>query len=241
MIPLLTTGVPWALLMTWLISSPLNSPNTFFLIAGALGYPMAIAQIVSAVTLGVVSGIITDRLEKKGYLNNQRSASAQQKSEERTGNAHGGGLSGLTMIPSAPTEKKGFWKIFWRSLSKRGTRRLVRQLVLFIFVASAIKILVPTTWIISLFGKEHWYSIFFAALLGIPLYVSNSSSVPIAQTLVEGGMSSGAALAFLLAGAGTSLPAISGLLAITRGRVVVLYVSLVYLGALFFGLIFSVV
>ena len=113
--------------------------------------------------------------------------------------------------------------------------------MLFIFVASAIKVLVPTTWIISLFGEEHWYSIPLAALLGIPLYVSNSSSVPIAQTLVEGGMSSGAALAFLLAGAGTSLPAISGLMVIARGRVIVLYVSLVFLGALIFGLLFSVV
>lgn len=240
MIPLLTTGAPWALLMPWLISSPLNSPNTFFLIAGALGYPMAIAQIVSAVILGVVSGIITDQLEKKGYLNNQLSPPSQQKSEVRARSAPGEGPSGLTIIPSVPTETKEFWQIFWRSLSKRGTRRLVRQLVLFIFVASAIKIMVPTTWIISLFGKEHWYSIPFAALLGIPLYVSNSSSVPVAQTLVEGGMSSGAALAFLLAGAGTSLPAISGLIVIARGRVVVLYVSLVFLGALIFGLLFSV-
>ena len=241
MIPLLTNGVPWALLMPWLISSPLNSPNTFFLIAGALGYPMAIAQIVSAVSLGGVSGVITDQLEKKGYLNNQRSTSSQQKSEERTQDKRGERLSGLTIIPLVPTETKGFWLIFWRSLSKRGTRRLVRQLVLFIVVASTIKILVPTTWIISLFGKEQWYSIPLAALLGIPLYVSNSSSVPIAQTLVEGGMSSGAALAFLLAGAGTSLPAISGLMVIARGRIVVLYVSLVFLGALTFGLLFSMV
>ncbi len=36
-------------MMSFLISSPLNSPNTFFLIAGALGYPMAIAQIVAAI------------------------------------------------------------------------------------------------------------------------------------------------------------------------------------------------
>ncbi len=240
MIPLLTAGAPWALLMPWMISSPLNSPNTFFLIAGALGYPMALAQIVAAVSLGVISGIITDCLERKGYLNDQHFAASRQKPGERKGNANGDGLSGLTMMPAAPTTTKGFRQIFWRSLSKRGTRRLVRQLVIFIFVASAIKILVPTSWIISLFGKEHWYSIPLAAFLGIPLYVSNSSSVPIAQTLVEGGMSPGAALAFLLAGAGTSLPAISGLVAITRGRIVVLYVSLVFIGALFFGLLFSV-
>lgn len=71
MIPLISTGVPWALMMAWLISSPLNSPNTFFLIAGALGYPIAIAQIVAALGMGVASGWITSLLECKGYLQDQ--------------------------------------------------------------------------------------------------------------------------------------------------------------------------
>jgi len=48
-------------------------------------------------------------------------------------------------------------------------------------------------------------------------------------------------LAFLLAGAGTSLPAMSGLLVITRGRVVALYVILIFLGAVIFGSVYSLI
>ena len=85
MIPLLTAGVPWALMMTWLISSPLNSPNTFFLITGALGYPMAIAQIVAAIAMGVGSGWLTSLLERKGYLKGQIH-SAEPKKPDLSGN-----------------------------------------------------------------------------------------------------------------------------------------------------------
>lgn len=141
--------------------------------------------------------------------------------------------------PSTKTGTKEFWRVFWHSIKGRGTRRLVRQLVLFAFVASAIKIMIPTNWISYLFGGEGWYSIPLAAFLGIPLYVNNASSVPVTRTLVEGGMSSGAALAFLLAGAGTSLPAMSGLLVITRGRIVVIYMLLVFLGSIVFGSLYS--
>ena len=126
-------------------------------------------------------------------------------------------------------------------ISLSGRRGFVATLALFVLVASAITILVPTSWITTLFGQNHWYSIPFAALLGIPLYVSNASSIPIAKTLVEGGMSSGAALAFLLSGAGTSLPAISGLLVITRGRIVALYVTFIFIGALVFGALYSLI
>lgn len=242
MIPLLTAGVPWALLMPWLVSSPLNSPNTFFLIAGALGYPMAIAQIVAAISMGVASGWITSLLESKGYLLTQLRNSSPKKLEGSSRNPLLPAPEGEPALNSSPkTETKGLWWVFLHSLTKMGTRRLVRQLALFIFVASAIKILIPVTWVTLLFGQDHWYSIPLAALIGIPLYVSNSSSVPIAKTLVESGMGSGTALAFILAGAGTSLPAMTGLLVIARVRIVALYVSLIFLGAVVFGFFYSLI
>jgi len=163
---------------------------------------MAIAQIVAAISMGVASGWVTSFLQTKGYLKDQLRAPQAQNSPLQV--VSEGSLS-LTSAPSQ-VGPKNVWRVFWRSLLRKGTRRLVKQLAIFVFVASAIKILIPTAWIAALFGKDQWYSIPFAALLGIPLYVNNASSIPVTRTLVEGGMSPGAALAFLLAGAGTSLP-----------------------------------
>lgn len=242
MIPLLTAGVPWALLMPWLVSSPLNSPNTFFLVAGALGYPMAVAQIVAAVSIGVGSGWLTFLLESKGYLSDQLRTVSSKKPAGSSGNLVMQQPQNSPASMTNPTLKSGtkdVWGVFWRSLFRAGTRRLVKQLLIFVFVDSAVKILIPTMWIAALFGQGQWYSIPLAALLGVPLYVNNASSVPLLQTLVEGGMSPGAALAFLLAGAGTSLPAMSGLLVLARSRIVALYVSLVFLGAAVSGSFYS--
>lgn len=74
-----------------------------------------------------------------------------------------------------------------------------------------------------------------AALLGIPAYVNTEASLPLVAALVDGGMGSGAALAFLVTGAGTSLGAISGLFIIARKRVVGLVVSLLFAGAVVLG------
>jgi hypothetical protein len=199
---------------------------------------MAIAQIVAAISMGVASGWVTSLFESKGYLQDQLRAPQPQKSPLPPSP---GENSASIKSPPSKTEPKNLWRVFWRSLCRTGTRRLVKQLAIFVFVASAIKILIPSAWIAALFGKDQWYSIPLAGLLGIPLYVNNASSVPVTRTLVEGGMSPGAALAFLLAGAGTSLPAMSGLLVITRGRIVALYVILIFLGAVIFGSLYSLV
>jgi uncharacterized membrane protein YraQ (UPF0718 family) len=74
-----------------------------------------------------------------------------------------------------------------------------------------------------------------AALLGIPAYVNTEASLPLVATLIDGGMGNGAALAFLVTGAGTSLGAISGLFIIARKRVVGLVVALLFTGAIVLG------
>jgi len=52
-------------------------------------------------------------------------------------------------------------------------------------------------------------------------------------------MSQGAALAFMISGAGTSMGAITGALAIARWRIVALVVGILWIGAILSGLIFN--
>ena len=54
----------------------------------------------------------------------------------------------------------------------------------------------------------------------------SEGSLPMVAALMSGGLGSGSAMAFLITGAGTSLPAISGALVIARYRVVALVVAL---------------
>lgn len=94
---------------------------------------------------------------------------------------------------------------------------------------------IPSRWISLLFGSGQGWSIPLAATLGIPFYLNISSSLPIARAFMVHGATPGAAMAFLLVGAGTSLGAVAGLLTIARWRVVALVTVTLWVIAILFG------
>jgi uncharacterized membrane protein YraQ (UPF0718 family) len=57
--------------------------------------------------------------------------------------------------------------------------------------------------------------------------------------MLDSGMSQGAALAFLISGAGTSIGAIGGALSIARWRVIAIVVGTLWAGAMAVGLLFN--
>ena len=52
-------------------------------------------------------------------------------------------------------------------------------------IGAVIHGLVPTEWISSVFGRDHWWLIPIAAIIGIPLYIRLSSMIPISQFLLQ--------------------------------------------------------
>ena len=117
--------------------------------------------------------------------------------------------------------------------------RLGRRLLLYFVAYSAVAYLmlevVPADTLVDLLGGQAVWSVPFAALLGIPVYITSEGSLPLVAALMSGGLGAGAAMAFLITGAGTSLPAISGALVIARRRVVGLVVALLFAGAVVLG------
>jgi hypothetical protein len=57
--------------------------------------------------------------------------------------------------------------------------------------------------------------------------------------MLDSGMSQGAALAFLIAGSGTSVGAIAGALSIARWRVIAVVVGTLWVGAMVVGMLFN--
>jgi uncharacterized membrane protein YraQ (UPF0718 family) len=98
-----------------------------------------------------------------------------------------------------------------------------------------IVMFVPQTWITSLLGPGNPLAIPAAALIGVPAYVTNLSSLGLLGGLLQNGMVPGAALAFLIAGPTTTLPALSAVFGITTRRVFMLYLAFAFCGALLFG------
>ena len=129
---------------------------------------------------------------------------------------------------------------FLKELFETGKRLLVMFLG-FAFIGFFLNGLIPDEWVRTLFGSGNSLSIPLAATLGLPLYISSEGSLPLVRSLVEGGMNQGAAMAFLITGAGTSIGAVTGALTIARWRVIALVISTLWIGAILTGYFYNLI
>ncbi len=119
---------------------------------------------------------------------------------------------------------------------------MVVKFMLLAFMLEAIIILfVPSQWITGLLGQQNPWSILAAALLGIPVYTSNLTALPLVGGLLNQGMHPAAALAFLIAGPTTTLPAMAAVWGLVTRRVFLLYALLALIGAITIGYFYALV
>jgi uncharacterized membrane protein YraQ (UPF0718 family) len=98
---------------------------------------------------------------------------------------------------------------------------------------------VPGDWITAALGAENPLAIVTAALLGVPAYTTSLTALPMVGGLLAQGMNPAAALAFLIAGPTTTLPAMAAVWPLVSRRVFGLYVSFSLVGAVLAGYAYS--
>jgi uncharacterized membrane protein YraQ (UPF0718 family) len=98
-----------------------------------------------------------------------------------------------------------------------------------------ITLYVPASWISGSLGAQSPLAILTAALLGVPAYTTSLTALPLIGGLLTQGMNPAAALAFLIAGPTTTLPAMAAVWPLVSRRVFVLYVSFSLVGAVLAG------
>jgi len=122
-----------------------------------------------------------------------------------------------------------------------GVKRILPYFVLFALIGFVVNKAVPAQVIIGLFSGENWYSVPLAAAIGLPLYVTGASTVPLLQVLVNAGASHGSVLAFLITGPATSAGVIAGIATIMKRRAILLYTSMILIGAVVSGYVYDVI
>jgi uncharacterized protein len=136
--------------------------------------------------------------------------------------------------PPIPARRPFDAPAFLKEVYRVGKQLLVMFLG-FAFIGYVLNGLIPAHWVAAIFGAGHAYSVPLAATLGLPLYINSEASLPLIRALLDSGMSQGAAMAFLITGAGTSIGAIAGALTIARWRVIALVVGVLWIGAIIAG------
>jgi hypothetical protein len=230
---------------SFLYSGPAINTAAIFISAAMLG-TIGWARSLSAVILAFGVGLIMDFLFGK--------ARAKETYQEETENSPKASIpwKGLLVIfilvamyVVGPNLYKGILmvaafgigylfftkdqRINWYRESWSLFKLIFPILIVGVFVASALKVFVPTSVIVKLFGAESFVSNILASVISGILYFSTLTEVPIVRSLIEMGMSSGSAIAFLLAGPALSLPSmilINRIMGLKRGMTYIILVIL---------------
>ncbi len=150
-------------------------------------------------------------------------------------------LPSATIVSSCESNKQS--NSFLGKLLKEtfgATVLVIKFMLLAFFLEALIIFYVPQSLIITLLGNQNSYSTLWAALLGVPIYTSNMAALPMIGGLLAKGMNPAAALAFLISGPTTTIPAMAAVWGLTTKKVFTLYVLYVLIGAIVFGYAYSI-
>lgn len=114
-------------------------------------------------------------------------------------------------------------------------------LLLGMAIGALIHGFVPRHVLHMVFGGQNPLAIPIAAVVGAPLYVSLSGMLPIAESLSSQGIAIGTVLAFVIGGAGVSLPNLVLLHKLFDRRLLMLYASTVVGIAISVGGVFNAI
>ncbi|MEX0351150.1 MAG: permease [Paracoccaceae bacterium] len=230
---LLALGAPLSAVMAFWLSSPLIDPPTLLITAGALGWPFAIGKAIAAVALGLFGGFAIKLLTRGGVF-------SQPLKQIAPASCCGCGPK------KAETPQ---WR-FWENSESRARFRsefvtnglfLLKWLSLAYVLEALLVSYVPADLIAQVVGGEGVIPIATAALVGMPAYLNSYVAPPLLAGLMEQGMSAGAAMAFMIAGAVSSIPAMAAVWSLVKPRVFAAYLGLGVSGAILAGIVFQMV
>ncbi|TXD32927.1 permease, partial [Lujinxingia vulgaris] len=209
--------------MVFWLASPVMDPSMFLLILGVLGLSFAVGKIFAAMGIGLLGGYVIHLLQRSGVF-----------ADPLRPDVGDGGCAGNQIRQPNQVVWK-FWphperrSRFLKESYKNGLF-LGKWLLLAFLLESLMLAYIPADMVVDLVGTDSWLSQASATLIGVPAYLNGYAALPLVGGLVQQGMAPGAAMAFLVAGGITSIPAAIAVFALARLPVFLAYVALALSG-----------
>lgn len=198
-------GVSLVPLFSFLVASSLMNPQLFIMTIGGLGLRFALLRLAVAIFLGLLAGVSMMLIPERFVI--QEKIRLQKKSPEE-----------ILARPKKQTDFKIFLKNCLSNLLFVG-----KFMVLGILIGAVIETFIPKGYLLSLFGGSDIGSILVAALAGVPLYACGGGVIPVVKSLMSGGMSTGAAMAFMTVGQATRISPLMALASFMKVLFIVCY------------------
>jgi uncharacterized membrane protein YraQ (UPF0718 family) len=216
-------GIPLGVTLSFLIAAPMINEVALILLFGLFGWQTALLYLFTGLFISIISGWIIGKLRLEKWVESWvYEIKVNNVIEEAK-------LNYLDRIDSGITAVKEIVAKVWI------------YIIIGIAVGAGVHGYVPAEFMASFMGKDVWYSVPLAVLLGIPMYSNAAGIIPIVQVLLEKGASLGTSLAFMMAVIGLSLPEAIILKKVLKYPLLFTFIGIVGVGIMIVGFIFNLV
>ncbi|CAK8724312.1 Permease [Candidatus Electrothrix laxa] len=217
-------GVPLGVTLSFLIAAPMVNEVALVLLYGLLGWKVAGLYLVTGLAVAIVSGWIIGRF-------NMESSIEDWVREIRAGEQ----LDMDTQLTWTDRIEQG----------KEAVRDIVGKVWPYVIagigVGATIHGYVPEDFMAAVMGKDAWWSVPGAVLVGIPMYSNAAGIVPIVEALLGKGAALGTVLAFMMSVIALSLPEIVILRKVLKPKLIGVFIAVVGGGILLTGFLFNLI
>jgi len=215
-------GLPLGITFSFLIASPLINEIALVMLLGLYGWKISLLYIASGFIIAVLAGLILDRLnledQLQDYVRNLRLQGTEIK----------------ILKPNFRQRIEQAWNYSKDTFSKVWIWVLVG-----VGLGAGIHGYVPQDFLASFAGKENWYAVPLATVLGVPLYSNAAGVLPLVGALSEKGLALGTALAFMMAVSALSLPEFLILRKVMKLKLLVSFAGITAFGIMLTGYLFN--
>ncbi|MEI6499084.1 MAG: permease [bacterium] len=216
-------GVPLGVTFSFLVASPMINEVALILLLGMFGWKVALIYIVSGLIIAIIAGIIIGKLRVENLV--------EEYVFKYKNNAN-----------------INIKKLSWRDrtdYAKNYTFNILKKIwpyvLIGIGVGAWIHGYVPTDFLARYAGRDKWYAVPLATLIGIPLYSNAAGVIPLVSVLTEKGVAMGTTLAFMMAVTGLSLPEFMILKKLMKTKLILIFALIVGVGIILTGYLFNIV
>lgn len=219
-----SAGVPLGTTFAFLVSAPMVNEIAVVMLWGMVGWEVALLYMATGLAVAMVAGAIINAI-------NPRDQVELWVFDNLTLN---------TLTNGAPPDWTARVAFGWDNM-----RRIVGQVWLYVLcgigAGAIIHGYVPAGFMANIMGRDAWWAVPVAVLLGVPMYSNAAGIIPIVQALLAKGAALGTALAFMMAVTALSLPEMIILRKVLKPRLIAAFFGIVAVGILLVGYLFNLI
>ena len=217
-------GVPLGVTFSFLISAPMVNEVALTLLFGLFGWKVALLYLGLGLCVAIVAGWTIGRLKMEAYLEDwvrdmPKMSAGFEAGEVTLADRLDGGFAAVRQIVGK------VWPYILAGIA----------------IGAGIHGYVPQDFMASFMGKDAWWSVPLAVLMGVPMYTNAAGIIPIVQALLAKGAALGTVLAFMMSVIALSLPEMIILRKVLKVRLIATFAGVVASGILLVGFVFNAV